>query len=128
LLKTFDAAGARLARTAPTLVHFSHRGVAGIPTGTDSSSADLCTWNPRPTLRNWLKNKGKKVEERAIKTGHFHLTKMRFRFMIVSVPGFTERLAKQGEDGFQASIRSENRKSARRGAKDNRASGEVSLL
>jgi hypothetical protein len=56
------------------------------------------------------------------------LTNARFRFMIVSVPGFTERLAKQGEDGFRALIRSEYRKSARRGAKDNRASGEAGLL
>jgi hypothetical protein len=64
-----------------------------------------------------LKTEDNKAEERASKTGYFQLTNMQFRFMIVSVPGLTERLAKQGEDGFRASIRSENRKSARRGAK-----------
>jgi fructose-bisphosphate aldolase class II len=40
----------------------------------------------------------------------------------------SERLAEQGEYEFRALIRGENRKSASRGAKDNRASSEASLL
>jgi hypothetical protein len=36
---------------------------------------------------------------------HFYLTNQRFGFMIDSVPGFTERLAEQDEDGFGALIR-----------------------
>jgi hypothetical protein len=54
-----------------------------------------------------LKSKHKKAEERVVDRAYFYLTKTRFRFMIDSVPGFTERLAKQGEDGFRALIRSE---------------------
>jgi hypothetical protein len=77
---------------------------------------------------NTLKTNNKKAEEREINTAQFQLTNTRFRFMIVLVPGFTERLAKQDEDGFRALIRSEYRKKARRGAKDNRASGKAGLL
>jgi hypothetical protein len=79
-------------------------------------------------MRNSLKNKDNKAEERVVNIAYFYLTNALFRFMIDSVPGFTERLAKQDEDGFRALIRSENRKSALRGAKDNRASGKASLL
>jgi hypothetical protein len=95
---------------------------------TDSPIADLCTRNPPTHAGNSLKNNHNKAEETAACTLHFYLTTERFRFMIISVPGFTERLAEQGEHGFRALIRGENRKSAPRGAKDNRASGEASLL
>jgi hypothetical protein len=96
--------------------------------GTDFAIADLCTWNPLQPVRNPLKNKDKKAEESRAIHHSFYLTAKYFRFMIDSVPGFTERLAEQGEDGFRALIRGENRKSAPRGAKDNRASGEAGLL
>jgi hypothetical protein len=102
-LKTFGALQAILGRTAPALVHFSHV----IPLGTVLPTADLCTWNPPNTISNSLKNKPEKLEERWSIQNSFYLTNTNFGFMIVSVPGFTERLAEQGEDGFRALIRGE---------------------
>jgi hypothetical protein len=77
---------------------------------------------------NLLKNRENKAEESQAIEQDFYLTTECFGFMIVSVPGFTERLAEQGEDEFRALIRGENRKKPPWGAKDNRASGEASLL
>ena len=68
--------------------------------GTDFAIADLCTWYPLQSICNSLKKKDIKAEESRTIHYSFYLTTEYFRFMIVSVPGFTERLAEQGEDGF----------------------------
>ena len=110
------------------LVHFSHQTLMCRPVRTDSPNADLYTHNPRLAPCNILKYKQKKVEERVTHRAYFHLTKTRFQFMIDSVPGFTERLAKQDEDGFRALIRSEIERERVGERKDNRASGKAGLL
>jgi hypothetical protein len=106
-LKTFGAYQPFLGQGAPALVHFSHRDPSDNTVGTDSPTADLYTWNPPSTNCNLLKKQCKKAEERWSIQHSFCLTNGRFGFMIVSVPGFTERLAEQDEDEFRALIRGE---------------------